>query len=229
MSDKRKCLQIGLRRTAEFTYLCEPDWRVRMRDQAPYRQLPSELCDLEDQREWAYFGVEKDMYFIQYVAKNYKKYVDARQASFICTSIGLDRQLRDSLVFYTEDPKTGKAIKGECAFIPSLSLDTLIRALGWTHLDVLAIDIEGDETLALETYSWSLKPKFLLVEAHDPFTFAPVDSDVDWENASHHRGKELIDLITAQGYKCLATWEDEIREDVPNNRWVVKQLQFVIQ
>ena len=76
----------------------------------------------------------------------------------------------------------------------TVSLDTLLSALGHPHIDLLRLDVEGAEVPILQSYQWHVHPTLLSVEHHCP------------------EGKNIIqDLMTQQGYRIDLQNTEELR------------------
>lgn len=69
------------------------------------------------------------------------------------------------------------------------TLDTILAKHGITHIDILSIDVEGNEIDVLKGFSIDIyKPSYIIIEYVNQFT--------------KNRGEQIIDILNPQ-YKCV--------------------------
>ena len=184
------CIQIGLNETAEYLYLSEPDWKEKMRVIDPLEILPESL---HQYTSWRYFGIDRDPASIILMMNKYPN-----RENIVWIQSFLHENV--STLEYTES-----WLNNFRRFLMfTMSFDMLVDALEIDSIDVLAIDIEGDEEILFNKYSWRLKPKYITVEAH--------------ENAD-----TLHELVTGRGYVPFQRSEEAYRD----THYIHRQLQFL--
>lgn len=167
-------IQIGLFKTAEFSYLGHKDWRERI-PVDPLKCVPETVQSSIGQ--WRYFGVDACPRAVSRLAQDF--YTIPNAALIHACVKGTPNRLT-KIGLFREAPHFVKSF--------SITLDMLVDALEIDRLDVLAIDIEGNEYEVLQGYSFRLRPRFLTVESHEP--------QFHWENRLAHYIKSL-------GYKLI--------------------------
>lgn len=179
------CVQLGLHAVAEYLYLVRPDWKEVMGEQVALKQLPGSVSDRFT--SWRYYGVDCDVGSIQ---KMLERYGDVASADWVGAAVGVESDRLMRLPGYFA---RGHFLGFAC------SLQRLFALLGLSHVDVLVIDVEGDEIGIFENYDWVVKPSFISVEVHGDHSYTsranPVllDRHLSWVH-----GK-----LTSKGYRLL--------------------------
>ena len=179
------CVQLGLHNVAEYLYLARPNWKDVMGEQEELKQLPDSLTDKFV--SWRYYGVDYDVGSIQ---KMLEKYGNVASAHWVGAAVGVesDRLMRLPSYF-----TRGHFLSFAC------SLQRLFSLLNLSHVDVLVIDVEGDEISIFENYDWVVKPSFISVEVHGDHNHTskadPVllDKHLAWMHGT----------LTSKGYRLL--------------------------
>ena len=150
-SNQLNCLQIGIQKFAEYTYLV--GYKDTRDDQIwkPPDLFPSD--------KWNYYGVDGDPACI--LDWNNKCIPNTKWINvFLDTQSGIVNvnSIPDSLNFYSAEFRN--------LFVGKLTLSQLISNLNITELEILIMDIEGYEQKVLHEYDWNIKPKYLIIETH---------------------------------------------------------------
>ena len=232
--NNRVCIQIGLGTKAEYIYLAHPQWRELRSKQKPLKQIPDAFCDPNDNRCWHYYGIDAALTSILFCSARYsllsseqKKYV-----SWICTAITNSQDfhtsnylgLKNHSLSYTPKISWDRKIfdfsfKIFCDWITQklrvmnqqisplilgAPFDWIIQKLGIKEIDVLAVDIEGFESILFANYSWNIRPKFIAIEYHDELNhLSGIPIGVDFAAREEVMGNELAELIQSQGYQLI--------------------------
>ena len=149
--DQLNCLQIGIQKFAEYTYLVGHQDSRDDKIWKPPDLLPSD--------KWNYYGVDGDPSCI--LDWNSKCIPNTKWINvFLDTQSGIINvnSIPDSLNFYSEEFRN--------LFVGKLTLSQLISSLEIKTLEILVMDIEGLELEVFSEYNWNLRPKYLIVETH---------------------------------------------------------------
>ena len=208
--ESRICIQIGLGGTAEYIYLAHPQWRKLLSKQKPLKRIPDALCDLDDNRHWHYYGIDGSFGSIVFCTARYSllPQKQKKHVNWICTPIG------DSPKFYaltylpfrnpSEQKPEGFFVGHTRHLIFGMPFDWILQTLGIQEIDVLAIDIEGFESVLFANYNWEIRPKFIAIECHDEFNHLKgPPAGVDLAAREERLGNELAEIIQAQGYQLM--------------------------
>ena len=210
----RVFIEIGTGHTAEWTYLIRDNWQdIARRKQRtdPLRSIPEMW--LSHSRTWHGYLVEAHPgNFCSLVEKTLADKTlrpflhrltfinaaisDASQFSTMGIETGAFKRLFVNRFTLTEaQPFHPRAVNNTTNFqLFTVSLDTLLSALGHPHIDLLRLDVEGAEVPILQSYQWNVQPTILSVEHHCP------------------EGENVIqDIMTQQGYRIDLQNTEELR------------------
>ena len=189
------CVQIGLLRTAEYLYLVDPKYSVAS-------EQPVDIPKTLEFDTWQYYGIDADPCSIAKMVAEYHEC--SPNANWILAFINEGRPV--SLKHHNTFWVPYEQRQNNC-YVPSMSLDFLIKALELPKIDVLAVDIEGMESPMLKSYSWHVKPAFIAVETH------------------FERHEEVVPVITAQGYRNTLSMPTNF--DKKEQKFLTRELKFV--
>ena len=154
---KGVCVQIGLDRVAEYSYLVYPDWRGRMNGIDKNKRIPTAIFN--DIDEWEYIGVEQQPHSIAYLLT-----VIGAPARWVICRVDEHPEGFAHVLAHRIDPAD---VYYE---VPQMMLGQLFHGLRLDYnpdmVDVLAMDIEGNEAKVLESHDWKVIPRFIAVEIH---------------------------------------------------------------
>lgn len=177
------CVQIGLHNVAEYLYLARPNWKEVMGELEVLKQIPAVVADRWT--SWRYYGVDSDVGSIQ---KMLEIYGSVSTACWVHASVGV---ASDQLMWLPSYFAQGRFIGFAC------SLQRLFALLNLSQVDVLAIDVEGDEIGIFENYDWGVKPSFISVEVHGDHGRTSVRNAV-----LLNRHINIVDkILTGNGYQ----------------------------
>lgn len=210
----RVFVEIGTGHAAEWTYLIRDNWQeVTRRKQRTdeLRAIPAKW--LSHPRTWHGYLVEAHpRNFCSLVEKTAADKTlrpflhrltfinaaisDATQLSTMGMETGVFKGLFANRFTLTEaQPFHKRTVNNTLNFqIFTVSLDTLLSALGHTHIDLLRLDVEGAEVPILCAYRWHIKPNIISVEHHCP----------EGENTVRH-------ILERQGYRIDSQNSEELR------------------
>lgn len=219
------CIQIGLHNTCEYLYLTQDNWLELMPEQAEFKRLPDVIVDALEKQHFRYYGIDRNPASLGKLMESYE--FNNAYVEWICAQIATKYEeisqhnhVNDHLPerFFPQE------IRDAFFWIPSLPFDVLLENLKLEQIDVLALDIEGDEQQFFEDYSWSIAPKFISIETH-------------WANALQIENNEaydlnirteyLIDFISKQGYECVVFEESGTYGHVVPDQPANYEIQFV--
>ena len=200
------CVQLGINVDAEYLYLAQPNWRELMPQQDTVKQLP----DIFKGDMWHYTGVDSDVVCIaEHLADN----KHSLNVDWVCACIAAEHTHKHVNSWFLS--------RGFGVGVITLEmLLTNIPNVQERGISVLAMDIEGYEYEILRSYNWSIKPKFIAVEAHtrDHYLSPHYDSCP----------LELIACLKAQGY--------QLYKQIPNVEDILEkhtdyhgELQFILK
>lgn len=211
----RVFVEIGTGHRAEWTYLIRDNWRdlaLRKHQTDPLRSLPDPWCAAEG--HWHGYLVEAHPgNFSQLVEKTV---ADPHLRPFLHRLTFINAAISGASGFSTMGIETGAlkglfvnrfalkeahpfhlgVVKNAVDFgIFTVSLQTLLDALGHEQIDILRMDTEGAEVSIFKTYSFQIKPRMLSVECHSEIgeTFVrhileKQGYQIDVQNAEELRG-----------------------------------------
>lgn len=161
MKDKKGiCIQIGLKRTAELLYLTRPDWKSIMPTVAEENKRLYTEFDFD---RWDYFGIDCDPGSITGMLGG-----DVRTREDFPYNVDNAHWI-NCLIVPCQKPylrKIKSAICTEECYVVSVSLEFIVQQLNLPKIDVLVMDIEGDEVDVLGNYNFDIKPSYIIVETH---------------------------------------------------------------
>ncbi len=210
----RVFIEIGTGQRAEWTYLIRDDWQDIARSKRRtdrLRGLPESW--LSDQDNWHGYLVEAQPRNFSALVE--KTVADKKLRPFLHRLTFINAAISGTSQFTTMGMETG-VFKGlfvnrytltdARSFHPSavdntmnfglftVSLETLLSAIGHKHIDLLRMDVEGAEVSILETYPFHIKPYFLSIEYHSK------------------AGKTLVrQILEKHGYQIDAQNGEELR------------------
>lgn len=190
------CLQIGLLKTAEYLYLVDPKYRVAS-------EHPVDIPKTLKFDTWDYYGVDADPCSIGKMVEEYHECSPNANWILAFINVGQPVSLKHHKSFWVPYDER----QNNC-YVPSMSLDFLIKELELPKIDVFAVDIEGVEWFMFESYSWNLKPSFIAVESH------------------FERHEELTSMIIAQGYRNTLSMPTNFHKG--EQEFLTRELQFVL-
>ena len=176
----KTCVQIGLNMTAEYLYLVDNSLTT------------PEICSLLQsfqEGEWTYYGVDANPASIVFVAN---KYVHLNRSHLVCCKIAADTGLEAAALFWGKhiwaENMSIKNLEKQSFFVGTFSLGNFLSALELKYVDLLAIDVEGEEFTIFENYDWNVKPERLRVEVHC------------WDKKME-KANTFVDMVVSQGYE----------------------------
>ena len=161
---KGVAVQIGLRKTSEYYYLTQPNWKSQIHQQPEQFILPDEIY--KDIDSWRYIGIDRDATSISLMIEKY-----GYNAEWVCAQIKND----DRTLAPIWDPISVPAEKRSHAWslnVASIDLADLFRELKLKCIHTLMVDVDGAETPIFERYDWSIIPLHIQIELH-PFGTKP--------------------------------------------------------
>ena len=174
----RNCVQIGLYTYPEMVYIGEDNWYKHLQGIPEVDRII--LPKQHEQIRYNYYGIDEQPWIITKLEKEYE-YIE--RANWMCMRA---------------EPKTGIYLqsgwgRNKRNFVGGFTLDQIFDCVcndsGIDTIDVMKMDIEGAEIEVLKHYSFSRKPRLLMIEAHVWFN----------ENAC-----EIVkQIIEQQGYKQI--------------------------
>ena len=208
--ESRICIQIGLGGTAEYIYLAHPQWRERLPKQKPLKRIPDALCDPDDNRYWHYYGIDGSLGSIVFCTARYSflPRKQKKRVNWICTPIGDSPKFHALTYSHFRNPSEqvseGFFLGKKRPLIFGVPFDWILQTLEIQEIDVLAIDIEGFESVLFANYSWEIRPKFITIECHDEFNHLKgPPAGVDLAARAKWLGTGLAESIQAQGYQLV--------------------------
>ena len=173
---KGVCVQLGLEATCEYAYLVtESDWRNQIESgQELCHRIPEQVY--RHVENWTYIGVDQDFVSISNRTQDYMRYDDIH---FVCCNLhnNQSKDLAGDLVTIRSYDPICDWIDGRLHLVPSISFEKLYcgleKILGVSHIDVLAVDIEGSELNLFNPYEtppfpWIIvSPQYIAVEIHN--------------------------------------------------------------
>ena len=175
------CVQIGIDKTAEYIFLTESDWKLKLHNADDEWQLDPNI--FSDISRWNYHGVDANPHSIACAAVQYRylERLDLNNVKWICTSIGSMESMYSVGEYGFNQP----------IYTPSITLSRLFALLGLDYnFELLALDIEGMEYEIFKDYDWKIKPKVIKVEMHHPL-----------ERSSERHA--LVRLFESHGYRLI--------------------------
>lgn len=187
------CLQIGLFLTAEYHYLVLDNWKEHS-DETLKAIFP-------DRDQWEYYGVDCDPLTLHYVVANYE---NAARVNWVCAAVKYGVPLikmasphrniePEEKAMYTD----GKDLIHSEYYTPCFSLKALVDALNLSTVDILIMDIEGDEFAVLDSGDlWEVSPRFIDIEMHFGDTH---------RNQHFFRDANTFEnMFQTHGYRCIS-------------------------
>lgn len=213
---KRVFVEIGTGNSPEWIYLIRDDWRDiarRKHGTDLLRSLPDSWC--ADDGQWHGYLVEahpqnfRSLVETTVANKHYRPFL--HRITFINAAIGAETShfttmgmeigalkglfvnrfsLTEARAFHTG------AIDNTVDFgVFTVSLETLLAAIGHKRIDLLRLDVEGAEVPIFKSYPFPIKPRLLSIEYHskagETFVrriFEKHGYQIDAENAEELRG-----------------------------------------
>lgn len=148
-------IQIGLHKTAEYSYLGFSDWRSRTPTDE-LKQVPDVIQ--KDIDRWRYIGVDACPKSVSGLVEHFYNIPSAVLVNAYVTG---EANKLTKVDIFRNPPYFIKSI--------SITLDQLVLSLCVNRIDVLAIDVEGDEVDMLLNYSFRIRPHFITVESHEKY------------------------------------------------------------
>lgn len=220
-------VQIGLAGVAEYSYLAEDNWLDIMNTQIePIKHIPH--C-LHGYKQWQYIGVDGDVSCSVALQSIDKPYLYCQEADFshfypkdnvnyIC-AVMRGEPRNDISIELQKFPFGQHLVKSipdgayAGSFVQVMTLDQLLGNI-WSQIDVLAVDIEGEEVSLFQNYRWHIKPKFIAVEFHGCFAQVTISDD------------EFVSLFEKQGYNLVLSKKTNCIDE--RNDPYTLELQFLL-
>ena len=216
----RVFVEIGTGQRAEWTYLIRDDWQdiARSKSQTDrLRALPESW--LSEQGNWHGYLVEAHPRNFSALVE--KTVADEKLCPFLHRLTFINAAISGTSQLTTMGMETGVfkglfvnryTLRESRSFHPSavdntvdfglftVSLETLLSAIGHKHIDLLRLDVEGAEVAILEAYPFHIKPHFLSIEYHSK------------------AGKTLVrHILEEHGYQMDAQNAEELRGCLKRN------------
>ena len=217
----RVFVEIGTGQRAEWTYLIRDDWQDIARSKSRtdrLRALPESW--LSEQGSWHGYLVEAHP--SNFSALVEKTVADEKLRPFLHRLTFINAAISSGASQFTTMGMEIGVFKGlfvnrytlreSRSFHPSavdntvdfglftVSLETLLSAIGHENIDLLRLDIEGAEVPILEAYPFHIKPHFLSIEYHSK------------------AGETLVrHILEEQGYQIDAQNAEELRGRLKRN------------
>ena len=216
----RVFVEIGTGQRAEWTYLIRDDWQDIARSKIRtdrLRALPESW--LSKQGNW--YGYLVEAHPRNFSALVEKTVADKKLRPFLHRLTFINAAISGTSQWTTMGMETGVfkglfvnryTLTSARSFHPSavdntvdfglftVSLETLLSAIGHEHIDLLRMDVEGAEIAILEAYSFHIKPHFLSIEYHSK------------------AGKVLVrHILEKHGYQMDAQNTEELRGCLKRN------------
>jgi len=208
---KGVAIQIGLYTEAEYSYLIQPNWQQVMQEEIEQLKHVPEV--FEAIQDWHFIGIDCDPGSILVMRERFPDVITCINAFVTGNKKGVvKRYLSDAfhiihdIAFFDLSDYPVREF-----WIPQTPFDEIVSSLGLSHIDVLAVDIEGGEVELFENYSWEIVPKFLSIEFHDCFLEIPRH---DFEK-----------IFVSQGYTKIR--EEPTNFSVDTNLFHTTELQFL--
>lgn len=156
-------MQIGIYTVADYAYLSEPNWQQVMRKVSELKHVPPQLHHIKD---WKYIGVDCDVASIAAMSRQIQ---NAIWCPRFITGKDTGHTYRYSSDAFEDITGIPFGLSAPNVFIHKTPLSDFLKELEISHLDVLAVDIEGSEVELFENYDWQVKPTYLPIEFHHKF------------------------------------------------------------
>lgn len=207
-------VQIGICGAAEYAYLSESNWRDVMDNIIPEKRIPQELFGHE---RFEFHGVDCDVASIAFMSKLhphcywYPYFVTSSEEK------ASQKYTYASDLYGLAHPEIPADVRKWAR--DNLSINVCIEKITLSelfadkievsHIDVLAMDIEGYEVETFCNYDWKIKPTFIAVEFH-----------YLWIDITQ---QDFEDLFYRNGYKKVL----EERSNVADGIHQTVELQFI--
>ena len=152
----KNIVQIGLDRSAEYIHLAD-DKMTADDTKHPERPVRESLPDAFNDGSFHFYGIDMCPGSITHLSEKYK---ETERSTWICGRVGAKngKLARTPLNF------KDASIRNIC--VPTFTLAQMIEDLKLETLDLLAVDIEGDEYVLFEKHDWKIKPFYIKIEGH---------------------------------------------------------------
>ena len=150
---RKNCLQIGIQKFAEYTYLVGyPDER----DKSIWK--PTEYSKND---QWNYYGVDGDPLCI---LEWHKKRIPNTTwvNTYLDKEPGLVRSEEIADMFFEHQAE----LNTNSFFVGKITLSQLIKGLNLNEIELFVMDIECSELPVFLEYDWCVRPKYLVIETH---------------------------------------------------------------
>lgn len=194
----RTVIQVGLHKTAEWSYLVKDNWQEEMLTMRPQYHLPDYLK--EDPTPFRYFGIDTSP---SSVLETRRQYGNLPNTHFLTCGIS------DKFAIHKFHNKYYDPDNPHCQWneylpeqenmsFPFMPFNFIVEELGIDHITVLGADIDGHEDeMFANLMDWKVRPEIITVEfgfnhnrltdsmlincGYIPIKSSPTDADVDVE------------------------------------------------
>ena len=152
----RNAVQIGLHAFAEMLYLTEDNFWQKLPEIAQVNRiiLPRQYKHIR----YNYYGIDEQPYVI---ANMQQQHQHVERAKWMCINIGTSTQICRQDGFFGSGPQN---------YVGRFTLDDTLQFVceesAINSIDLLKIDIEGDEIPVMQNYSFKIKPRLIFIEVH---------------------------------------------------------------
>ena len=191
------CVQVGIGFSAEYSFLADPNWHEVIEKMDNKYHFPIEISSFVSDQPWLYYGIDCDPHSIIHAAEKYPDVENWLVTNIVAESKGIKR-VQESWSLEAElSPTMITPI-----MIPCMTLADALKKLEIKFIDILAMDVEGDEAPILESYDFQIKPRFITVEIHV------------WPPFENHRSR-IIDCLVSNGYTLAKEFKTNEQMDIP--------------
>ena len=206
----RTVIQVGLYKTAEWSYLVEDNWHERMKAIHAQFRLPDFYA--ENPEPFRYIGIDVSP---TSVLETRRAYEHLPNTKFLACGVSETFALH---AFHNKNYDPNKKDMAwnehlpeqENMIFPFMPFRFIIEHLDIENLTVLAIDVDGyEDELFSEITGWRFRPELISVEGYAPNT------------------RNFDSILHNHGYILIKTHENYTQEDLENS--VVAEMRYIHQ
>ena len=175
------CVQIGVKDSAEYTYLVGYQAENDDHTWKPKEYLPS--------GNWDYYGVDPNP--LNIFDWSSKKIPNTKWINvFLAPETGIAETFEIDHI-----DQNNKSELGEHLFIGKITLSQLINDLKLDEIEILAIDVGGHELEIFYEYDWNIKPKYLIVKTYSDEIQGSIDelfTTYNYKKLENDQSNEII-------------------------------------